>query len=70
MTIILGLFFILLSLLFYRIKPKIKSRNISSAVKNHEIFRRRLWKNHKELYSLNYPNPLEMQEYSNVVNSR
>ena len=55
---------------FYRIKPKIKSRNISSAVKNHEILRRRLWQNHKELYSLNYPNPLEMQEYLNVVNSR
>lgn len=55
---------------FYRIKPKIKSRNISSAIKNHEILRRRLWQNHKELYSLNYPNPFEMQEYLNVVNSR
>lgn len=55
---------------FYRIKPKIKSRNISSAIENHQILRRRLWQNHKELYSLNYPNPIEMQEYLNVVNSR
>lgn len=54
---------------FYRIKAKKKSRNISSAIKNHQILRRRLWQNHKELYSLNYPNPLEMQEYLSVLNS-
>jgi glycosyltransferase involved in cell wall biosynthesis len=55
---------------FYRIKPKLKSRNITSAIKNHQILRKKLWNNHKELYSLNYPNPLEMQEYLSVVNSR
>lgn len=54
---------------FYRLKPKKNSRNISSAIKNHEKLRKILWENHKELYSLNYPNPLEMQEYLNVVNS-
>lgn len=55
---------------FYRIKPKKYSRNISSAVKNHEKLRRILWDNHKELYSKNYPNPVEMYEYLKVLNSR
>lgn len=55
---------------FYRIKPKKDSRNISSAIKNHIKLRKTLWENHKELYSKNYPNPIEMYEYLKVLNSR
>lgn len=55
---------------YYRIKPVAESRNIHSAIKNHSHLRRQMWENHKELYSLSYPNPLEMQEYLSVINSR
>ncbi|OXA97460.1 hypothetical protein B0A75_15980 [Flavobacterium oncorhynchi] len=55
---------------FYRIKPKKDSRNISSAIKNYSKLRKKLWENHKELYSENYLNPVESHEYLKVVNSR
>ena len=54
-------------LFYYRRKPI--SRN-TSASKAKIDFRRRIWENHKEMFSIVYPNPLLTTEYENVVNSR
>lgn len=54
-------------LFYYRRKPT--SRN-TSASKAKIDFRRRIWENHKEMFSIVYPNPLLTTEYVNVANSR
>ena len=33
-------------------------------------FRRRVWENHKEMFSKVYPNPILTAEYKNIANSR
>ena len=54
-------------LFYYRRKPI--SRN-NSASKAKIDFRRRIWENHKELFSKVYPNPALTSEYKRYANSR
>lgn len=54
-------------LFFYRRKPI--SRN-NSASKAKIDFRRRIWENHKELFSKVYPNPTLTSEYKKYAHSR
>ncbi|SHM62031.1 glycosyltransferase [Flavobacterium saccharophilum] len=55
---------------FYRMKPVTESRNANGAAKNHSNLRRQMWQNNSDLYSQYYPNPLEMLEYLNILNSK
>ena len=54
-------------LFYYRRKPV--SRN-SAASKANIDFRRRIWENHKEMFSKVYPDPTLTSEYKRFANSR
>jgi glycosyltransferase involved in cell wall biosynthesis len=55
---------------FYRIKSIKQSRNANSAACNHNLLRKQMWQNHRELFSKHYASPLESIEYLNIFNSK
>ena len=54
-------------LFYYRRKPVSRNNSASQAKID---FRRRIWENHKELFSMVYPNPKLTSEYKRIANSR
>ncbi|MDU1904881.1 MAG: glycosyltransferase family A protein [Dysgonomonas sp.] len=55
---------------FYRIKKKAYSRNANIDKKKHEILRRQIWENHREVFSQVFLNPLETFEYLRISTSK
>lgn len=54
----------------YRIKPPNLSRNAGTTHEVNKELRRLLWRNHTELYTYVFPDPLQTAEYLNVANSK
>ena len=54
---------------YYRKNVKMKSRNQSISDRNHDILRKQIWLNHKNLYCSVYFSPKESEEYLQIKNS-
>jgi len=56
---------------FYRIKNKNLSRNAKiSNIETFALLRQQIWRNHQEIFSNNFLNPLETTEYLQIINSK
>jgi glycosyltransferase involved in cell wall biosynthesis len=55
---------------YYRFKPQNESRNRSGFHDNPQILRRKIWENHRELYSSFFPDPFQTPEYLYLSKSK